>query len=486
MRNLILPFIAVAVLAAGCSKQAEVIDPNTDQQTIVQNQSYPYKLTPEGAAAQAELLMTKSGVQSRSKAVAEVKVIRRSDVYRDAPMVAYGLGGQNDTLMYAVNFSDNQGFMLLSSDMRVPTLATAEEGSFDVNTNNPTVQVFLKMSELYAQRQVNAHEKMLDSIFGRKDAAPYIVTRDETFLGYDYGMSNGGGLIEFKLPLIKTRWHQDAPYNTLYGTKYNPTVSESLIAPAGCMVTALAQILAYHGYPADTKFHGKNKNNYPYTVYDYWGMTNKPDGPDAATPGHISILYKEIKDLIGTWVVTKHTQSNGWITAHSSTEAYPKDIIKLADWGFKAEGFKEPEADYSWIQPYDANGAIYSIKYQRPVFITGGGLYPDGSDYSHGWILDGYNKYAEVTSSVWERWQNNKTGVITTRNYHTIVLQKAATHLHCNWGWGDVSGKGLNGFYNEGVWDLRKPVNTDNGQTPNPSVPGVYEYIMVCLSLRPI
>ncbi len=43
--------------------------------------------------------------------------------------------GDIDTLMYAINFADNQGFALVAADKRTsPVLAIIDEGSFNVDS----------------------------------------------------------------------------------------------------------------------------------------------------------------------------------------------------------------------------------------------------------------------------------------------------------------------------------------------------------------
>jgi hypothetical protein len=53
------------------------------------------------------------------------------------------LDARGTTVFYSINYKDNQGFLVLSADRRLaPVLAYSDEGSFDLKTSNPGIQLW--------------------------------------------------------------------------------------------------------------------------------------------------------------------------------------------------------------------------------------------------------------------------------------------------------------------------------------------------------
>ena len=123
-----------------------------------------------------------------------------------------------DTLLYVVNFSDEQGFALVAADKRTtPIYAIVDSGSLDFDNLRSEENVgFLLFLE-------GAIGKIVQDV-NTNDA---IETRATT---------NGWTIIEKYPAMLKTKWDQPDPYNM-----YCPNNRYT-----GCTVTATAQILSYY------------------------------------------------------------------------------------------------------------------------------------------------------------------------------------------------------------------------------------------------
>lgn len=115
---------------------------------------------------------------------------------------------------YIFNAENNNGFVIISGDDRLPEiLAYSHTGHFDYSAN---------------PEELNAFFSDIEKSIANLNQKPY--TRPRTV----------NKSVE---PLLKTTWGQDHPYNKL------TPVSEGIQTPTGCTNTALAQIMKYWRYP---------------------------------------------------------------------------------------------------------------------------------------------------------------------------------------------------------------------------------------------
>lgn len=136
-------------------------------------------------------------------------------------------------LIHVFNFTDNNGFAIMSGDKRVPSLlALAENGSLteDTEIENPGLAIF--MAGLNNQGPSRIKDK---------EPYPFVDPNDpDAFIIYGewenkiYG-ANGS---------CPVKWGQGVPYN-----KYCPEVN-GLNCVTGCVATAVAQLMAIYKYPS--------------------------------------------------------------------------------------------------------------------------------------------------------------------------------------------------------------------------------------------
>ncbi|MDE6147601.1 MAG: Spi family protease inhibitor, partial [Bacteroidales bacterium] len=156
-----------------------------------------------------------------------------------------------DTLMYLVNFDNNQGFAIMAGDRRLgeDVYCITEYGSLSAGD----------FSEAFASISANRHSgaddeecieagyrivpsiilsaMMSDLVYGKRES----VSETKASGGNTYG------------PFLQTKWSQGQDFARVnLWNKYTPNNY-----PAGCVAIATAQLMLYNRVPADTYFDGK-------------------------------------------------------------------------------------------------------------------------------------------------------------------------------------------------------------------------------------
>ena len=149
-----------------------------------------------------------------NKKIGEVQAIRNS--FMDATTRSMSEEGDIDTLMYAINFADNQGFALVAADKRTsPVLAIIDEGSFNVDSlSEDKDEGFLA----FIDNAINMEKEDIQNYSAQ--------TRSM--------QTNGYVVNTIYSPILHTKWEQQDVYG-----QYCPN------GIAGCTVIATAQILSY-------------------------------------------------------------------------------------------------------------------------------------------------------------------------------------------------------------------------------------------------
>lgn len=292
-----------------------------------------------------------------------------------------------DTLLYVVNFSDEQGFALVAADKRTtPIYAIVDSGSLDFdnleNEQNTGFLLFLEGAIGKIVQDVNTNES--------------IETRATT---------NGWTIIEKYPAMLKTKWSQSDPYNMYCPNKY----------PTGCTITATAQIISYYQTIgsvswSDNGSSGSATLNWSRIISD----CEKNSGKLNSTSYYTS--SSEVAHLMRYLGVAMDAD----YAADGTGVNKKKPINWMNDWG----GLNATKlADYS------ASPIINAIKSNKLVYARGNSgrkkflgitvSYTGG----HAWVYDGY-----VSAS---------SGGATSNL------------LHCNWGWGGYQdGYYISGAFN--------------------------------------
>lgn len=166
---------------------------------------------------------------------------------------------QGETMAFAVNFSNDRGFVIIAADnASKPILGYSYEGSFSSSDIPPVVADWMQF--YYSQIQDIRTNNLL--------ATAEIEQEWENLLnGTDFTFSRDNREVT---PLLTTTWDQ--------GARYNELCPEAAGGPggrvwAGCVATAMSQIINYWRYPLQgTGSHGYY-SDYGYLFADF-GASN--------------------------------------------------------------------------------------------------------------------------------------------------------------------------------------------------------------------
>lgn len=168
--------------------------------------------------------------------------------------LTYTENADGEDMLYVFNIGD-KGFVIASADDRMPAkLGYSDSGAFDITTAPPQLKWWL---EQYAQ-----------------EAAYYFQNEDK----YTFAGSRATTRAAIA-PLVKTEWDQGSPYNL------DCPMKDGEQCVTGCVATAMAQVIKYHGYPdKGTGTHSYSWNgttlsyDYGAATFDYANMLDKYDG----------------------------------------------------------------------------------------------------------------------------------------------------------------------------------------------------------------
>lgn len=248
-----------AALLASCS---------SDEPIAVVNQSNkiatnPYRVSLDEALSEANDFFAKiEPVKTRkgTRTVGDVKIIT-------SPKTR---SGSTDTLLYVVNYDDNNGFAILGADKRaLPVYAISETGHFEVTENsNIELQNILNLYENDANTRVN---------FGDSISLPPGYNPPDVSLWGDS-----------KEVIIKPMISYFQSRVSAYG-EYSKYCKNSKGEPAmsGCVPTAVEIIMSYHRWPKK------------YKTYTFdWDKINNGDVDQVArllqflgTPENLNVRY---------------------------------------------------------------------------------------------------------------------------------------------------------------------------------------------------
>jgi hypothetical protein len=377
-----------------------------------------YAVSTEEAIAEALSLMPSTA--RRSGGVFSVKT------YKILPNHARS-AQDSVSAFHVVNFADRQGFVIVAGDRRMsePVLAFVEGSNLTQDSINPGLALFLDMSHAYALQEIESREQLRDSIYlqlkEKLGKIPLAQARPATQDGSSYYNPNRPVRDEFvygewreekriELKDVNGRWldfGQDAPFSN-----YVPKDCGEYKAPAGCVATAIAQIMAYYQYP-----YGRNWANILNWYSRWYGYRQDFD---------IASLMRDIGQATN--------MNYGCAGSGASNE---NAIRLLRNWGYTATG----------LMNFNADDVVTQISsYRRPIYLTGcnekttnfWGVISYGR--CHAWLADGY--------------------LLKTRTVKycygpscKYMADEQLKFLHMNWGWEGYK----NGYFVPGVFNADTP-----------------------------
>lgn len=408
--NLLLFVLAGVCFFTSCQKDDEpsVFDEPTRIETTLKTNRISLQEAIEIATDGIAMLESTEVTRANSTRHVDPNLVR----YKVTP--ATRAGEDVDTLYYVVNYADNAGFAIVSATRsdENPLLVVTEEGNYSPNekTDNEGFNLYMDLLDIKMSTRDGEDNQRPGVDTGFDGIGP--------FYEYDSSESNKG-------PFLTVRWGQDAPYNVYCKTSTN------LQAKAGCVATAVAQIMSYHEYP--TSYTPTYATNITTQNLSWTNIKNHVDIYTCYCSNHdpLGHLFREIGAKTSTVYGVNESSS-------SDLGAF----LGLTGFGYNANG---TSAYNYWAVKSDLDN-------NRPVYMSGR---PSNSNTKHAWIIDGYKiiTSTRITYFILDDGSQNITDrLITSERY-----------LHINWGFDGSS----NGYFQEGTFDTDDYYQLDIGLYTN-------------------
>jgi len=332
--------------------------------------------------------------------------------------------GDNDTLMYVLNFEDNEGFAVIAAPNSVEgLLAITESGHFEPGTSsdNEGFEMFMELAEKYVRQRI--HEPIIHLV----DSVIYVGE-------LDYG------------PYVSVRWGQTLPEGEFCPNNI-----------AGCTNTALAQIMSYYEYPnrIDLTYPNADKTSQllnwsSMKVHQTEHNLNNCATTDSATHASIGRLCRQLGYLNHSDYMDDGTGTY--------TQIYVAQT--MASLGFQTG---------SWFS-YNTGLIENNILSGIPMLIKGARYGENNNLIGHAWVLDGYNIITYQYCTIAHLYGTGETWIDSLGDVFTETL------YHFNWGFYGVN----NGYFDAYVF------NTASVQYPDTNLNYYMRNYQYDISLIPI
>lgn len=310
----------------------------------------------------------------RAEAIGKKFLLNSVDVYSNRPDISLELeytqkDANGNPVLYVFNV-DYKGFVIVSAEDRVsPILGYSFEGNFDAENISPNAEYILgdyqwtidyvRSNKMDTGDEVRAQWEMVEST-GR-------VTADK-----------GTNAVE---PLLSTTWNQNAYYNDL--CPEDPEGPNGRVY-AGCVATAMAQVINYWNYPAiGNGSHTFTPYGYPTqtanfgeTFYDY---TLMPDNLDENSSEEEVFQVAQLMWHCGIGVDMMY--GNDGSGAYSSDVPYA--LINYFLYSDDMSFLYRPYNDPNWNNQLRAN-----LDEGMPIYYSGSDVNGAGG---HAFVCDGYD-----------------------------------------------------------------------------------------------
>lgn len=307
-----------------------------------------------------------------------------------------------DTLLYIVNFKDNNGYALVAADKRSgeDVVAITEKGHLTPEDNISHAGLNIFLSQL---------PKILIPLPDSLIIIDHDSIHDNT--GTPYPIYT---VVEEVLPLLETEWNSHvSPFNDLC-----PLINGEH-ADAGSAAIAMAQLCTY------------NKGFYPFDLFNHnWNtLTDNPNCPTTESG------RQEVAEMVASIAYGILTEFHPDYSTASFSNV--KEHFYNLYYGY-AEDSQNQGIDYD---SYSFDLCKRSLNFLQPIYIEG---YSSQKERRHSWVIDGYR--------ITKRPLYHKTadeGPETTFVYRN--------YIHCNWGEG---GEG-NGYFLSTAYEPNVEFNED-------------------------
>ncbi len=352
-----------------------------------------------------------------------------------------------DTLMYIINYGDNEGWQVLSSDKRTPAIiAEGYTGRFSIKEGSEGFRLWMDRTATDIETIRNSSDEEL-SFSAEEIAANRAFWADDHKISQQRGLNdpilppNGGMWVEEvttrvvdydSLGHLTPQWHQEAPYNSYCPLK---TVSPAGRAFVGCVATAGAETLYYlhsiYGIPASIESRGFcygaidnyiqsffNPTTTAWSFMQYTMQTSYADA-EAVLLGHVG---KTIDTIYG----------------NDGSEA---SLYSLENKLF------EPYGIHCDTLPYVADTVKKYILLNQPIIVAAK-TDTAASTPGHCFVIDGYKRTC-IEYTHYTYWQPGP-GIDPLDPpyyepiYHYFYSNPTLSYIKINWGWKSQWEYGIN------------------------------------------
>lgn len=249
-----------------------------------------------------------------------------------------------DTIMYIINFKNDNGFALMPTDRRTDVLyALVDKGNYSETDNSPGFQLFMKMARKY---------------FYLTTSETHNVKNTRGSYQYDWTLINQVN------PKLQYKWNQGYPFNI-----YCPQLSNGSNTAVGCTAVAAGMILAM--------------NKKPVSINGYTLNWNKISQMKTASDLNSDAIGKEqvakfLYELGRKMNMSYGTESGAW---PNDALKYMRDECNL--WASNMRDYVGGDGTSNYV--------IYSTLHNHPLgLVMMSGYRNDGSLLKgHTWVLDG-------------------------------------------------------------------------------------------------
>lgn len=333
--SLILLTSAMLVLCS-CSSDSLFDEPSTPN-TSPEQVPTVNKISPEDAINIALDFM--KGIEtpqtrSESRKVAEIKALGTKSITRSE---------NTDTLLYLINFEDEQGFALVGADIRaLPIYAISDTGNFDITDKN---------SEIIGSLLDGAKSEVL--------ANPILPPGN-----YNVPWPNFKGWnsdIDYRIEPILTPFQRTVSPYGVYSSKCTNAAGQPALTCSAAIATE--QLMAYHKY-ADY-FHIKVD----------WDQLN-----DGSSPEAVASLIK----TIGSYLELEYVDSNTLARFNLSSLVYGLGNLQYYKYG------DDTSSDFIFNNKESVSGFLQGYGF-GPIMMIATNSQRD--EARHVWLIDGMVQY---------------------------------------------------------------------------------------------
>lgn len=390
--NRILILFTVLFLAYSChDKDVAKINLSDEEQYSLIALEKDYKLSDEVTTKILTDFISGNGLAS-SRSTSSIKIGKIDKKLHIKPGSLSRAGEiEADTVVVCeieVDNNNSTGFAIVVADKRFPgVIAYAENGSLKDTLENKGLAICLSRLSYYINSRLDKFSTVKKAYLKSAQEKSETGSYDPVTPRRTNGKEDGSFSYHTeKGAFTQTLWDQDYPYNEGIYCAIHPDRS----APAGCVAISVAQIMAYHRFPATFN----------------WNLLLKSPSISIFDQVAINEVSRLIRD-IGSKVHMVYDCSAG-----SSSDIY-KANTALKGYGFSTDGVKS----------YDINTVMGSINNSRPVMMRGFTSTGEG----HDWIIDGYR--IGTISAVWGSRRDPD---------QQVTYYGTAHYFHMNFGWGGL------------------------------------------------